>query len=42
MLATLVEAYEGIYVPMQLGGPIAFLKYRMEQDNLKQPDLIPL
>lgn len=41
MLATLVEAYEAINVPMQPSGPIAFLKYKMEQENLKQRDLIP-
>ncbi|GAB2785103.1 DNA-binding protein [Rhabdobacter roseus] len=41
MLATLVEAYEALHVPMQPSDPIAFLKYKMEQDNLKQLDLIP-
>ncbi len=41
MLATLVEAYEDVHVPMQPGDPIAFLKYKMEQENLKQIDLIP-
>ncbi len=41
MLATLVEAYEAISVPMQPSDPIAFLKYKMEQENLKQRDLIP-
>ena len=41
MLATLIEAYETVHVPMQPGDPIAFLKYKMEQDHLKQKDLIP-
>ncbi len=41
MLATLVEAYEAIHIPMQPSDPIAFLKYKMEKDNLKQKDLIP-
>ncbi|WP_373511398.1 type II toxin-antitoxin system HigA family antitoxin [Persicitalea sp.] len=41
MLATLVEAYEAVQIPMQPGDPIAFLKYKMEQENLKQGDLIP-
>lgn len=41
MLASLVEAYELIHVPMQPKDPIAFLKYKMEMDNLKQKDLIP-
>ena len=41
MLITLIEAYEDVYVPMQASDPIAYLVYRMEQDNLKQVDLIP-
>ena len=41
MLITLIEAYETIYVPMQASDPIAYLQYKMEQDNLKQRDLIP-
>ncbi len=41
MLITLIEAYEERYVPMQASDPIAFLKYRMEQANLKNKDLIP-
>ena len=41
MLITLIEAYEEIHVPMQPTDPIAYLAYRMEQDNLKQVDLIP-
>ncbi len=41
MLITLIEAYEEIHVPMQASDPIAYLQYKMEQDNLKQRDLIP-
>jgi HTH-type transcriptional regulator / antitoxin HigA len=41
MLATLVEVYEAINIPMQPTDPIAFLKFKMEKDNLKQKDLIP-
>ncbi len=41
VLATLIEAYETVHIPMQPGDPIAFLKYKMDQDNLKQRDLIP-
>ncbi|MPR34992.1 helix-turn-helix domain-containing protein [Salmonirosea aquatica] len=41
MLVTLVEAYEEVHIPMQPSDPIAFLKYKMEQDDLKQLDLIP-
>lgn len=41
MLITLIEAYESIHVPMQASDPIAYLQYKMEQENLKQRDLIP-
>lgn len=41
MLITLIEAYEKIHVPMQASDPIAYLQYKMEQDHLKQRDLIP-
>jgi HTH-type transcriptional regulator / antitoxin HigA len=41
MLITLIEAYEEIHVPMHPSDPIAYLAYKMEQDNLKQVDLIP-
>ena len=41
MLVTLVEAYEELHVPMQPSDPIAFLRYKMEQENLLQQDLIP-
>jgi HTH-type transcriptional regulator/antitoxin HigA len=41
MLITLIEAYEEMHVPMQASDPIAYLQYKMEQNNLKQRDLIP-
>lgn len=41
MLITLIEAYETVHIPMQASDPIAYLQYKMEQDNLKQRDLIP-
>ena len=41
MLITLIEAYESMYVPMQASDPIAYLQYKMEQNHLKQRDLIP-
>jgi HTH-type transcriptional regulator / antitoxin HigA len=41
MLATLVEAYEAIHVPIQPTDPIAFLKYKMEKEHLLQKDLVP-
>lgn len=41
MLATLVEAYEAVHIPMQPSDPIAYLRYKMEQENLLQQDLIP-
>jgi len=41
MLISLIEAYEEIHVPMQASDPIAYLQYKMEQQNLKQVDLIP-
>ncbi len=41
MLVTLVEAYEELHVPMQPSDPIDFLRYKMEQENLLQQDLIP-
>ena len=41
MLITLIEAYEEVHVPMQASDPIAYLQYKMEQENLKQRDLIP-
>ena len=41
MLISLVEVYESVHVPMQASDPIAYLRYKMEQDHLKQNDLIP-
>ncbi len=41
MLATLIEVYEEAYTPMQPTDSLAFLRFKMEKDNLKQKDLIP-
>lgn len=41
MLITLIEAYEDRYFPIQASDPIAFIQYRMKQENLKNKDLIP-
>ena len=41
MFITLIEAYEEIHVPpWNQTDPIAYLAYKMEQQNLKQKDLI--
>lgn len=42
LLATLVELYENKVHPIGLPDPIAAIKFRMEQQNLAQKDLIPL
>ncbi len=41
MLATLIEAYEEIHHPMAATDPVAYIKHKMQQKNLKQKDLIP-
>lgn len=41
LLATLVELYENKVHPIELPDPIAAIKFRMEQRNLTQKDLIP-
>lgn len=41
MLATLVEAYEEIHVPMQPSDPVEFLKYKIREGNLREKDLVP-
>ncbi|MCP9766398.1 DNA-binding protein [Lacihabitans sp. LS3-19] len=41
MLITLIEAYEDIHFPMSASDPIAYLHFKMQQENLKQKDLIP-
>ncbi|MCX5829686.1 MAG: ImmA/IrrE family metallo-endopeptidase [Deltaproteobacteria bacterium] len=41
LLATLVELYENKVHPVDLPDPIGAIKFRMEQQNLTQKDLIP-
>lgn len=41
LLATLVELYEKEVHPIDLPDPIEAIKFRMEQQNLTQKDLIP-
>ena len=40
VLATLVEAYEEKYYKIQAPDPITAIKFRMEQEGLKQKDLV--
>ncbi len=37
----LIEQYESIAYPLELPDPIAAIRFRMEQQNLKPKDLIP-
>ena len=41
VLATLVECYETEHYPINLPDPIAAIRFRMEQEDLSQRDLIP-
>jgi HTH-type transcriptional regulator / antitoxin HigA len=41
VLTLLVETYEREHFPSQLPNPVEAIKFRMEQQNLKQGDLIP-
>lgn len=41
LLVTLVEIYEGQTYPIGLPDPVAAIKFRMEQQGLKQRDLVP-
>lgn len=41
VLANLVERYESKHVPMGYPGPIAALKFRMDQAGLAPRDLVP-
>lgn len=41
LLVTLVELYEKEKFPIDEPNPIAAIKFRMEQENLKNKDLIP-
>jgi HTH-type transcriptional regulator / antitoxin HigA len=42
VLATLVERYEDIHYPIGFPDPIAAIRFRMEQQDLSEEDLIPL
>jgi HTH-type transcriptional regulator/antitoxin HigA len=41
LLVTLVELYEGVKYAIDLPDAISAIKFRMEQQSLKQKDLIP-
>lgn len=41
VLATLVQLYEEKHFPVDLPSPLAAVRFRMEQQNLKAKDLIP-
>ena len=42
VLATLVEAYEEQFHKIEAPDPIEAIKFRMEQEGLKQKDLVPI
>ena len=42
ILVTLVEVYEEKFYKIDAPNPIEAIKFRMEQENLQQKDLIPL
>ena len=42
ILTTLVENYENKYYQINISDPIEAIKFRMEQESLKQKDLIPI
>lgn len=42
ILVTLVEKYEEKYYFIDAPNPVAAIKFRMEQEDLKQKDLIPI
>src|ERR1022692_1624221 len=41
LLLLLVEKYEEIEFPIALPNPVAAIRFRMEQDQLKPKDLVP-
>lgn len=41
LLVCLIEAYEKLHYPIPLPDPISAIEFRMEQQGLKQKDLIP-
>lgn len=42
ILVTLVESYEEKHYFIEAPNPLAAIKFRMEQENLKQKDLVPI
>ncbi|QKF72757.1 putative toxin-antitoxin system antitoxin component [Aliarcobacter faecis] len=42
VLVTLVESYEEKHYYIEAPDPIAAIKFRMEQEDLKQKDLVPI
>lgn len=42
ILGTLVDAYESEHFPIPAPGPVAAIKYRMEQMGLSRTDLAPI
>lgn len=42
VLTTLIEAYEEIHYKIEAPDPISAILFRMEQEGLKQKDLIPI
>jgi len=42
ILTTLVEVYEDIHYKIESPDPIEAIKFRMEQESLRQKDLIPI
>lgn len=42
ILTTLVEVYEEKHYQIETPDPISAIKFRMEQENLQQKDLIPI
>ncbi len=42
VLALLIESYESEHYAIDLPDPIEAIKFRMDQENLKQTDLVPL
>ena len=42
ILVTLVSAYENEHYPIEAPNPIEAIKFKMEQMNLRQTDLVPL
>lgn len=41
VLGTLVSAYEDIHYPIEAPNPVETIKYIMEENGLKQKDMIP-